>query len=212
MEKNAPVEVARLQRSQRDEAVELLSRAFHGDPHGIYFAPDPAERMRLRRESFRCIVGHCFAVGEPYGTQGRLSGVALWMPPGAAHISADQEREFGFDRLPEIFGSTAFARSRQLLNLLSVLHERDMHAPHWYLPIIGVDPAFQGKGIGSALMKPILAAADSAQLSCYLDTAQPRNIPFYQSQGFRILVEDVEPLSGLRFWTFQREPKAGRHG
>ena len=36
-------------------------------------------------------------------------GVALWMPPGVPHISADQEREFGFDRLPEIFGATAFA-------------------------------------------------------------------------------------------------------
>src|ERR1700719_757676 len=118
MEKNATVEVATFQRSQCDEAVELLSRAFHGNPPWIYFAPDPAERMRLLRESFRCIVGHCFAVGEPYGTQGRLSGVALWMPPGVPHISADQEREFGFDRLPEIFGATAFARSRQLLNLL----------------------------------------------------------------------------------------------
>src|SRR6266481_794010 len=130
MEKNSPVEVAILHRAECDEAVELLSRAFHGDPHGIYSAPDTTERMRLFRESFRCIVVHCFAVGEPYGTQGRLSGVALWMPPGVPHISADQEREFGFDRLPEIFGATAFARSRQLLNHLTVLHERDMHAPH----------------------------------------------------------------------------------
>jgi GNAT superfamily N-acetyltransferase len=207
MAQRAKIEVVRLKPSQFDEAVELLARAFHDQPYNTYSEPDPTRRMYILRESFRCTVCECLAVGEPYGTGEELSGVALWMPPGVPHISKEQEREFGFDRLPAIFGETALARHAPLGDLLKAAHERNMTEPHWFLHILGVDPARQGEGIGSALMEPVLRAADSDGLPCYLDTAQPRNVPFYQRHGFRILVEDVEPVSGLRYWTFRREPK-----
>jgi GNAT superfamily N-acetyltransferase len=201
------IKVDRLRHSQFDEAVELLSRAFHDQPYDTYIEPDPARRMNTLRESFRCRVRHCLAVGEPYGTGETLSGVALWMPPGVPHLTKEQEREFGFDRLPEIFGETALAREAPLREVLTAEHKRHMTGPHWYLPILGVDPARQGEGIGSAMLEPVLTAADSGRLSCYLDTVQPRNVPFYQRHGFRVLVEEVEPVSGLRYWTFRREPK-----
>ena len=206
MASRAQMEVVRLKSSLFDEAVELLARAFHDQPNNTYTEPDPIRRMYILRESFRCTVRECLAVGEPYGTGETLSGVALWMPPGAPHLTKEQEQEFGFDRLPEIFGERAFAREAPLRDLLKAEHERHMTGPHWFLHILGVDPARQGEGIGSALMEPVLTAADSDGLPCYLDTLQPRNVPFYQRHGFRILIEDVEPVSGLRYWTFRREP------
>ena len=33
-------------------------------------------------------------------------------------------------------------------------------APHWYLPMIGVDPPYQGKGYGGALLKYGLEQCD----------------------------------------------------
>ena len=120
---------------------------------------------------------------------------------------AEQEREFGLDQLPEIFGKEAFARSHPLRDLLSELHARDMKEPHWYLPTLGVEPARQGTGVGSALLQPVLARADEEKLPCYLDTVQPRNVAFYQRHGFGVLTEGVEPVSALRYWTFRRNPR-----
>ena len=209
MGERAKINVGKLQRSQFDEAVEVLARAFHAQPYDTYIEPDPARRMYILRESFRCRIRHCLAVGEPYGTGETLSGVALWMPPGVLHLTKEQEQEFGFDRLREIFGETALAREAPLSDALTAAHERHMTGPHWYLPILGVDPTRQGEGIGGALMEPVFAAADSGGLPCYLDTVQRRNVPFYQRHGFKVLAEAVEPVSGLRYWTFQREPKRG---
>jgi hypothetical protein len=50
--------------------------------------------------------------------------------------------------------------------------------------------------------------ADAESLPCYLETAQPDNVAFYEHLGFRRLREAVEPESGMRLWTFRRDPPA----
>ena len=64
------------------------------------------------------------------------------------------------------------------------------------------------RGLGLALLQPVIDRADSAGLPCYLETAQPDNVAFYEHLGFTRLVEAVEPRSGLRLWTFRRDPPA----
>nr|WP_257785612.1 GNAT family N-acetyltransferase [Pedobacter steynii] len=44
--------------------------------------------------------------------------------------------------------------------------------PHWYLPMIGVDPAHQGAGVGSALM---------------IESSNPKNISLYKRHGFEVI-------------------------
>ena len=51
--------------------------------------------------------------------------------------------------------------------------------PHWYLAIMGVDPQWQGKGIGSKLMQPALETLDAerhARLPGGEHPAQPRAV------------------------------------
>jgi ribosomal protein S18 acetylase RimI-like enzyme len=52
--------------------------------------------------------------------------------------------------------------------------------PHWYLPFIGVDPALQGKGYASALLRHALAICDRNHQIAYLDASSPRSIPLYE--------------------------------
>ena len=59
--------------------------------------------------------------------------------------------------------------------------------PHWYLPLIGVDPLHQGKGCGTALLKFALERVDRDHLPAYLESTNPRNISLYQRHGFEIL-------------------------
>jgi len=95
-------------------------------------------------------------------------------------------------------------------SVLSVLfipyHHRDVPPAHWCVMVVGVAPEKQGKGIGRALLQPIIERAETAGQPCYLETAQPANVGLYERLGFRRVVDMVEPQSGLRLWTFRRDP------
>ena len=102
-------------------------------------------------------------------------------------------------------GSDAFQRLISVTDYIEPYH-REAPARHWYLLVVGVDKSLQGRGLGSALLQPILDQADAEAMPCYLETFQPKNLPFYERHGFHVLREGVEPASALRFWTLLRDP------
>jgi len=57
--------------------------------------------------------------------------------------------------------------------------------PHWYLPLIGVDPARQGEGIGSALLARATRICDAQDRPACLEATDPRNVRLYRRHGFR---------------------------
>jgi ribosomal protein S18 acetylase RimI-like enzyme len=59
--------------------------------------------------------------------------------------------------------------------------------PHWYLPLIGVDPFHQGKGLGHALMQHALVACDRDKKAAFLESTNPRNVTLYERHGFEML-------------------------
>lgn len=63
--------------------------------------------------------------------------------------------------------------------------------PHYYLGVVGVDPAAQGQGIGKALIEAFTqrSNADAASDGTFLETANWQNVTFYQRLGFVILAE-----------------------
>jgi ribosomal protein S18 acetylase RimI-like enzyme len=59
--------------------------------------------------------------------------------------------------------------------------------PQWYLPIMGVDPLQQGRGLGSALLQHALVQCDRDRKLAYLESSNPKNIPLYEGHGFELL-------------------------
>lgn len=59
----------------------------------------------------------------------------------------------------------------------------------YYLWFIGVDPAHAHQGIGSNLLKEVIAAGDAMGRPVCLETSTERNIPWYQHHGFHIYNE-----------------------
>jgi len=59
-------------------------------------------------------------------------------------------------------------------------------APHYYLGVIGTDPASQGSGVGTQLLKSFceVSASDPLSSGVYLETAQASNLRFYERAGF----------------------------
>jgi ribosomal protein S18 acetylase RimI-like enzyme len=78
--------------------------------------------------------------------------------------------------------------------------------PHWYLQVIGTDPAKQGRGFGGVIMRDQLARADAARMPCYLESSKDTNIPIYQSFGF-VVTGEIRIPNGPILWPMWREPQ-----
>jgi len=119
-----------------------------------------------------------------------FSGVALWLPPG---VTPDEAA------LVSVLQDTVGAAQRDALfsmfEQMNAFHPREAH---WHLPLIGVDPAHQGKGVGAALLRRVLDACDSQKMLAYLEATSVRNVPLYERHGFealgRIQVADSPPV------------------
>lgn len=192
-------------REQIVPAGEALGRAFFDDPLIRYFMPDDDVRRELAPQFFLRLVRAGYLFGETY-TTADTAGIAFWSPPGQP-LTDTHMSQAGMADVPALVGQEAFDRFFVVIDLLESLHLRDAPDDHWYLALLGVDTPLQGRGIGSALLQPVLAKADATGTPCYTETEQPKNVPFYQRHGFEVVVDTVEPTSGLRLWTFRRDPR-----
>jgi ribosomal protein S18 acetylase RimI-like enzyme len=163
-----------------DEAglISVITLAFSADPMVRWSQPDPHRYLEMFPHLVKAFGGKAFDEGTAYFADG-YSGAALWLPPG---VPADEEAMIGLveGNAPESIKS----------DLYGVFEQMDQHRPkepHWYLPLIGVDPLRQGNGVGSALMKHAVAACDSDGTIAYLESSNPRNISLYERYGFEVV-------------------------
>lgn len=169
-------------RDEQEAVVDALVLAFVRDPVARFAFSDPT----AHRAGFGAFVaafgGAAFAHGTAFATEG-FGGAALWLPPGAepeeAGVVAAFERWVRPDQL-----ASAFAVMEQM----GKLHPPE---PHWYLPLIGVDPHCQGRGLGAQLLRHTLALVDRDGLPAYLESTNPANISLYRRHGFEV-VERIE--------------------
>jgi ribosomal protein S18 acetylase RimI-like enzyme len=107
------------------------------------------------------------------------SGAALWLPP---NVYPDVD---GLITLLQSSGSEDSKKDgSEIFEKVSSYHPSE---PHWYLPLLGVDPLYHGKGLGSALMQYAIVVFDLDNKLAYLESSNPKNIPFYERHGFELL-------------------------
>jgi len=192
------------------EAAEALALAFMGDPLQSYTFPDPDERRRLSPAHFEAILRYGLLAGEVLTAAEPGAGAVVWLPPGSTG-TPEMADSSGLTRLAAAIGEAPAARFGSMIDRAEVIHHRLMPGPHWYVMVVGVSPAFQGQGYGRAFLQPTLDRADLDGIPVYLETAQPKNVSFYQRLGFAVLEETVDAETGLTLWAFRRDP-ASRGG
>jgi ribosomal protein S18 acetylase RimI-like enzyme len=168
----------------------VLARAFHDDPVYRLAIPDPARRERLLPGLMRTLVTVLhggMGPTEVIETQGHVVGVAAWNAPGAVTPGRWRSvralpglvRAVG-PRLPA-FGEFGAAVERARPDV-----------PHRYLFHLGTDPGWWGQGVGTALLRPVLADAEARGELVYLET-RPENVPYYERFGFVVVGEIAFP-------------------
>ena len=196
--------ISRMDSSGIPAAAQALANAFMNDPLQNYTFPDENERRAKSPAHFTAALQYGLRFGKVYAAENG-AGASIWLKPNETEITPERAIEGGFAALPEAMGEDAFNRFFTALSFGDTYHKLDTPEPHWYTMVVGVDPAFQGRGYGKALLDPVLNRARDTGMPVYLETAQPNNVAFYQKLGFRLLRELVEPSSGLKMWTFRRD-------
>ena len=111
--------------------------------------------------------------------------------------------------MPSIARLAGWRRLRLVSDALDMLEQRRRHhlpEPHFYLSALGVDPARQGSGVGTALMRPVLERCDRDGTPAYLETAVARNVLLYERLGFEVVDELVLPGTDVHGWLMARRP------
>src|SRR4051812_24271425 len=158
-----------------------LARAFDDDPLMTWVFPHPASRPdRMTRLFALMLRTHHLRRGEVWATDG-CTGAAAWFAPDRWRIPVGQQAR-NLVPIVRIIGFDLFTRLRGL-------GEAERHhprGPHWYLSVLGVDPDHQGKGLGTELVRPVLARCDADGLGAYLEASKQATVAFYARHGFEV--------------------------
>jgi hypothetical protein len=154
-----------------------LTLAFSTDPATRWTWPDPKSYLEAFPHFATAFGGAAFEKGSALRVGS--AGAALWLPPGTGPDEA---------ALNDLMMRTADAATAidgpQLMQQMAGYHPKE---PHWYLPLLGVDPAHQNGGVGSMLLRHVTDRCDREGVLAYLESSNPRNIPLYERHGFEIV-------------------------
>jgi GNAT superfamily N-acetyltransferase len=179
-----------------------LCRAFADDPVMAHVFRNEGRRTNAMTAYFTSQMrGDYLRFGGCYTTDDHL-GAAVWGPAGKPLLTGIA----GIANLVKVLPYVV-SHLKSTLDMISRIESMHPHEPHWYLATLGTDPDAQGRGIGSALMRPVLDHCDAEGLPAYLESSKERNVPFYARHGFAVVKEVPLPHGGPSIWTMWREPQ-----
>lgn len=200
------MEIIELNPSQKKKAADVLSAAFFDYPEFCFYFPDRDQRKHCLPWYLGRVLDTALRYGEVYTTPD-VSGVAFVLPPGHTRISQWEYILCGFWPAPFVLGMRDFIRSQKGEDFIGNIHEKIMCGrSHYYLWGLAVDPAQKRKGIGTALLEPVLAKADAEKMPVYLETHDEKNVAYYQRLGFHLAEVSRIPEFDLSVWSMVREP------
>jgi GNAT superfamily N-acetyltransferase len=166
---------------EHERLAAVLARALFDDPVMRWVIGDDGRRRLVLEEGFDLYLRKLWLKqDECYTTESEV-GAIVWELPGQWKLGIlDQLR---------LLPSMARINGRLLprsLRTIAALESNHPAAPHYYLPFVGVEPEWQGRGLGTALMRPVLDRCDEEKLPAYLEATSPRNRALYERHGFQV--------------------------
>lgn len=182
-----------------------LGLAFAADPIVNWIFPGAEIRTRVLPAFFSLQIRHLYLPHDEVYAADDLVAAALWLPPGQTAPGLASILRLAIRLAPFLpRAGRALPRIPRLLNTLDANHPKE---PHYYLAVLGTEPAEQGKGYGRALLEPLLERCDREAMPAYLESSSPRNLSLYNRHGFKVTKELKIGKDGPSMWPMWREPR-----
>lgn len=190
------------------DTLKALVDSLRFDPFYVAISQNFGADEARRRDALARYFDYSMSEGE---RRGRLVvwpdpsiGAAVWLLPAASASGIESDAKGAF--LTEVLGAQGSENYHRIIDFMRPRALALIDESAWYLSIVGVAPAAQGRGIGARLVEPTLAEADEAGANCYLETFDNRNPRFYQRLGFSAVASHVEPITASAYTIMIRSP------
>jgi ribosomal protein S18 acetylase RimI-like enzyme len=178
------------------QAAGVTARAMRDSPNSVAVSDDPFVRLEMLYSTFGGMLGDARVAGVRRGEC--VLGVAAALRPGHCIDAMLPEDVRTLDvPLPDATDAARFLYSG------SVMAAHDLAEPHWHVGPVGVEPGFQGMGLGRAAMRLLCDEFDEHHRLAWLETDKPENVRFYIGVGFEVVEE--APMLRSNFWFMRRE-------
>ncbi|KAJ7343789.1 hypothetical protein DFH08DRAFT_871273 [Mycena albidolilacea] len=187
-----PVEVICVQEptdAQFDQLVKILLKAFAKD---VVVQSMSGGNAELAREGTQAIYRAGFLEGcvllAVDSASKDLLGVALGFGPGNGLYMTEAQRALGFDAVSAKYTDEMkqwwgeFIQQSRKLKEDTVGSDRILQS--WYADNIATDPARQGRGVGTALVKALCEKAKEDGVPLFLNAMTESNVAWYKKLGF----------------------------
>lgn len=183
-------------------AAAALAAAFETDPVWRWLASPKADWTACATRWFGAYLRHQLAHDGEVLVDEEVRGVAVWLPPKRWRGTTSEGLALAVPSARLFRGG--LVRAMRNMALIEGSHPADPE--HWYLALLGTDPAHQGLGIGSALLAGPLARCDEQGIAAYLESSKEQNVPYYGRHGFDVVAE-LQLSGGPTMWRMWRDPR-----
>ncbi|MDA8048046.1 MAG: GNAT family N-acetyltransferase [Actinomycetota bacterium] len=181
------------------QVARIAARGFYDDPVMSWVFPDDATRLDALALAFERLTGTFVArAGRVDLLEG--SSTALWLAPDPPPAPENPPVTPG--RPWHLFTTEVVERFQTLGEVMEAAHPTE---PHWYLGVVASLPEMQGRGLGRRILGPVLDLGDREGRPAYLESSNPRNLPFYFRLGF-VQIGEIKVPGGPVLIPMWREP------
>jgi GNAT superfamily N-acetyltransferase len=191
---NASVDIVRAAPDRLAPLSALIGRAFVNEPMMLWPLGTQGDVKRRLIRAFELF-------NEPLAHQGMLweaptaRGAAVWIP-AAAGEAYDHALETSREQMHALTDDGG----RRWDCFWEWVEANLATEPVWHLDSVAVDTPWRGTGIGGALVRFGLERARADGTPAFLETGNPRNVPYYQHLGFEIVADLDAPNGGPHVW------------
>lgn len=172
------------ERNLKTQVVEILTDAFENNQSVNYIVKQDDQRLSRIKALMDYSFEICYMYGAVYLSDD-MKACALILFPDKKSFSIKST----LLDIKLVLNAIGITRAGKAMSRESAIKSNYPKEPIYYLWFLGVLNSDQGKGIGSKLLKEVIADSQSQKRPIYLETSTTKNIPWYQKFGFSIYNE-----------------------
>ena len=167
--------------SDKNLVLDILTNSFEANQSVNYIVKQDKKRVKRIRSLMDYSFEVCSMFGEVWISDDRRA-CALVLYPDRKRTTL---KSIWLD-LKLIFNCIGLSNVFKAMDRESKIKKIQPKERMCYLWFIGVNPIYQGSGIGSKLLREIIEESKMEDRPIYLETSTMKNLPWYKKSGFEV--------------------------